>query len=705
MFLQEIETSVITDIDCLEHQEINKRIRHVQAIREQLKKRFKIEYLGKLREETQHHRKSRPLTVGYVVVRENNLRNRTLWSLARIMELIPGKDGHVRVTRVRIETGELVRQVQRLYNLELLEPEINLPKEQTDSVIRTRRGRKAFAFMNQMDYCSRFPCLDYPWQATAVKIAAELRYKVRSLANSSLALHPQDQRKFTPEAIFMIFVVLLFILLAAIGTAITIFEYFDKTRKRRTSFSENEMVTKNSVPTYKERETIENSPHKVRLKTCKDYLNCFCVATNGGKIISLKSTDGDFGCLHGLRFISNIWVIAFHVVPMSTLPSTALEELKALTKHWTAPLFVHLSYSVDVFFVISGFLNGYLFSREYAGKSGEISWLNFYIKRFLRITPLHLMVFWTYTTLFTYTGSGPLWPNYDTNPVCRKYWWWDLLYINNFLSNWRQCLVVNWYLAVDMQLYVMSPLFMVALLRRPRLGYGLMTLLICGSSVYNFLTTMQYDLVDGIVSFSNYFKDRDLFLHRFNLYLNTIYGKTHTRMAPYFVGLALGQYLWNRGISKAKSSNKMILCCGWIMTAILMWICLWVFYFSEGTLLRSSFYNSTSDLLFSFGIAWIVFVCVTEQGGFVNRLLSLKVFLPLSRLSYCAYLTNIILLTYYFLSSEETGTRWSTITTIYIFIYVIFWTYLISFLASLFLEIPVSRLFQCYISKRKRSKE
>ncbi|GFQ76392.1 nose resistant to fluoxetine protein 6 [Trichonephila clavata] len=646
MFLQEIETSVITDIDCLEHQEINKRIRHVQAIREQLKKRFKIEYLGKLREETQHHRKSRPLTVGYVVVRENNLRNRTLWSLARIMELIPGKDGHVRVTRVRIETGELVRQVQRLYNLELLEPEINLPKEQTDSVIRTRRGRKAFAFMNQMDYCSRFPCLDYPWQATAVKIAAELRYKVRSLANSSLALHPQDQRKFTPEAIFMIFVVLLFILLAAIGTAITIFEYFDKTRKRRTSFSENEMVTKNSVPTYKERETIENSPHKA-----------------------------------------------------------ALEELKALTKHWTAPLFVHLSYSVDVFFVISGFLNGYLFSREYAGKSGEISWLNFYIKRFLRITPLHLMVFWTYTTLFTYTGSGPLWPNYDTNPVCRKYWWWDLLYINNFLSNWRQCLVVNWYLAVDMQLYVMSPLFMVALLRRPRLGYGLMTLLICGSSVYNFLTTMQYDLVDGIVSFSNYFKDRDLFLHRFNLYLNTIYGKTHTRMAPYFVGLALGQYLWNRGISKAKSSNKMILCCGWIMTAILMWICLWVFYFSEGTLLRSSFYNSTSDLLFSFGIAWIVFVCVTEQGGFVNRLLSLKVFLPLSRLSYCAYLTNIILLTYYFLSSEETGTRWSTITTIYIFIYVIFWTYLISFLASLFLEIPVSRLFQCYISKRKRSKE
>ncbi|GFV64457.1 hypothetical protein TNCV_4716321 [Trichonephila clavipes] len=50
--------------------------------------------------------------------------------------------GHVRVDRVKTEIGELVRPVQRLYNLELQEPETNLPKDLTDSVIRTRRGRK-----------------------------------------------------------------------------------------------------------------------------------------------------------------------------------------------------------------------------------------------------------------------------------------------------------------------------------------------------------------------------------------------------------------------------------------------------------------------------------------------------------------------------------------------------------------------------------
>ncbi|GFX54990.1 ATP-dependent DNA helicase [Trichonephila clavipes] len=41
MFLQEIEMSDVTDIDCLDHPEISKRIGHVQTIREQLRKRFR----------------------------------------------------------------------------------------------------------------------------------------------------------------------------------------------------------------------------------------------------------------------------------------------------------------------------------------------------------------------------------------------------------------------------------------------------------------------------------------------------------------------------------------------------------------------------------------------------------------------------------------------------------------------------------------
>ncbi|GFY42459.1 nose resistant to fluoxetine protein 6 [Trichonephila inaurata madagascariensis] len=178
-----------------------------------------------------------------------------------------------------------------------------------------------------MNFCSRFSCPDYPWQATFTKISTTLKYTVLALANSSLPLHSQGPRKFTNGAIFMILAILLFLLFAAIGTAITIFEYFDKPRKRRNSVSkvsQNGKLTKNGTPPYKEIESLRNSRQIERFKICKDYLNCFCIATNGKKILNIKSPEGGFGCLHGLRLLSNIWVIALHVFLITTFAAGKL---------------------------------------------------------------------------------------------------------------------------------------------------------------------------------------------------------------------------------------------------------------------------------------------------------------------------------------------------------------------------------------------
>lgn len=141
MFLQEIDISNVDDIDILDQETINKRIRHLQSIRNHLRKRFRIEYLGQLREQTQRYRESRPLTVGDIVLLENNLKKRAFWSLARIIELIPGKDGKSRVARIKTETGEFLRPVQKLYNLELGDQALIFPQEK-DVTIRTKKGRK-----------------------------------------------------------------------------------------------------------------------------------------------------------------------------------------------------------------------------------------------------------------------------------------------------------------------------------------------------------------------------------------------------------------------------------------------------------------------------------------------------------------------------------------------------------------------------------
>ncbi|PRD20667.1 UNVERIFIED_CONTAM: nrf-6 [Trichonephila clavipes] len=84
---------------------------------------------------------------------------------------------------------------------------------------------------------------------------------------------------------------------------------------------------------------------------------------------------------------------------------------------------------------------------------------------FIRLTPVYMMFLAFYTTLMAYLGSGPLWNYKETDPNCQTYWWWNLLYFNNFLTAANQCIPWSWYLANDMQFYVLSPLFMVTLLR------------------------------------------------------------------------------------------------------------------------------------------------------------------------------------------------------------------------------------------------
>ncbi|GFV37007.1 nose resistant to fluoxetine protein 6 [Trichonephila clavipes] len=177
-------------------------------------------------------------------------------------------------------------------------------------------------------------------------------------------------------------------------------------------------------------------------------------------------------------------------------------------------------------------------------------------------------------------------------------------------------------------------------------------------------------------------------------FVDLVYIKPVSNLCAYLIGLGLGHYLWKRELCKKGKNNRITLCCGWIGFAVSMWICFDVLYFCKETLLKRIAFNGFSDLFFSGGIAWIIYVCATKQGGFVNRLLSLKIFLPLSRLSFAAYLINFIVILHYFVSSTNQEETFSFLSIIDILFYVNFWTYILSFIASLFIELPMSRLLR-----------
>ncbi|CAL1284190.1 unnamed protein product [Larinioides sclopetarius] len=92
---------------------------------------------------------------------------------------------------------------------------------------------------------------------------------------------------------------------------------------------------------------------------------------------------------------------------------------------------------------------------------------------------------------------------------------------------------------------------------------------------------------------------------------------------------------------------------GWIMTAIFMWIRIFGLDGREESVLETAVYNGLNHVLTSCSVAWIIFVCVTGQGGFVDRFLSSKIFIAISRLSYTIYLIHLIMLEGVFLSMDD----------------------------------------------------
>lgn len=117
MFLQDLRVNDLPDLDQIEKINIVKRYRYLQKVREHLKQRFKKEYLGFLRSSvSKRHDK---INMGDIVLISADNKKRLYWNLGRVLELFPGKDGVVRLVKLKTLKGNVLRPVQRLYPLEI----------------------------------------------------------------------------------------------------------------------------------------------------------------------------------------------------------------------------------------------------------------------------------------------------------------------------------------------------------------------------------------------------------------------------------------------------------------------------------------------------------------------------------------------------------------------------------------------------------
>ncbi|XP_018577969.1 uncharacterized protein LOC108916245 [Anoplophora glabripennis] len=119
MFLRDLVESGLPDYDEVDRASLTKRLRYKQQLRHDLRLRFRNKYFGQLH---LHYtgRDCRPITLGEVVLVGDDNRKRLDWPLGRVVKLLPGKDGKIRLVRLHTARGQILRPTHRLYPLECL---------------------------------------------------------------------------------------------------------------------------------------------------------------------------------------------------------------------------------------------------------------------------------------------------------------------------------------------------------------------------------------------------------------------------------------------------------------------------------------------------------------------------------------------------------------------------------------------------------
>jgi peptidoglycan/LPS O-acetylase OafA/YrhL len=142
--------------------------------------------------------------------------------------------------------------------------------------------------------------------------------------------------------------------------------------------------------------------------------------------------------IRGLSFLAVYFVHAFH-------PDFATGFFKELLQY----LYNNLALSIDVFFILSSFLLTWLGINEYKVK-GNFSFINYFIRRALRIWPLYILLMIFSFVLVPYVAD------YFHIPVTLPPAYYYLFFISNFyLEGHVYFLRFLWTLSVEEQFYLL----------------------------------------------------------------------------------------------------------------------------------------------------------------------------------------------------------------------------------------------------------
>ncbi|KAL3870249.1 hypothetical protein ACJMK2_038326 [Sinanodonta woodiana] len=425
-------------------------------------------------------------------------------------------------------------------------------------------------------------------------------------------------------------------------------------------------------------------------------LLAFSMYSNAVKILSTKQAAGSLTAVNGIRCLSMFWVILGHTYVFGLgYVSNLGSFLPNMLNRFTFQAISNATVAVDSFFLLSGLLLAFLTFRELkkAGGIKEFSWGLFYFHRFWRLTPPYMLLMMVYVPTIKYWSDGPFWPKdgFEIN-YCKDTWWKNLIYINNFVDLNKMCMAWSWYLANDMQFFIISPILLIALYRSP----------VIGGIVSGIFLTATF-ITSGVISSVNDVA-ANVFAQGGNNGNLELYIRPYCRIGPYIVGIIAGYILFKTDCKVKLGRIRNLV--GWLIATGVALLVLYGLYnpnnqhpMSTGV---SALYLSTARSAWSLALAWVIFACATGNGGFINTLLSWNVFVPLGRLTYCAYLIHPVVMYLYYGSLRNT-IIFNDLNISYLFVGHLVFAYAAAFILSLAFESPMMGLEKVLFKRDKKS--
>ena len=280
-----------------------------------------------------------------------------------------------------------------------------------------------------------------------------------------------------------------------------------------------------------------------------------------------------------------------------------------------------------------------------------------------------------------------------------------LLYIQNFKEIAEGCLIWSWYLANDMQFFLITPWLVIFYKKLPKQCIvAIIAIIICSIGVQSYVV-YHYDL-----SVSYFYKSKGEFFEDY-------YVKPYNRINAYLLGIIIAWMYFEWKDKKSQDSTINKLTRSWVDNVVLKWVLIFVglaitfvcvalhYVFNHDweriVTWHNVLYIIVSRPLFVIGLLLVIYPVMLGKEKNLFAILGAPFWNVLAKLTYGAYMFHCIIL-FAEKSMDYHSIHFTFMRTMFSSIHIWVLSYLLSLILTLFIELPLSQIERAYLFPKRR---